>query len=88
MVTDGPRGLRNQIGPADHVGLNHSVPATCLPTASVLAATWNRDLIYEVGKALGEESRKEKVSVILGPGVNIKRPPLCGRNFEYFSEDP
>jgi len=88
MVTDGPHGLRKQAGDADHIGLNESVPATCFPTASALAATWNRDLIYQVGVALGEECRQEKVGVILGPGVNIKRSPLCGRNFEYFSEDP
>lgn len=88
MVTDGPHGLRKQAGNADQVGLNESVPATCFPTASALAATWNRDLVYQVGVALGEECRQEKVGVILGPGVNIKRSPLCGRNFEYFSEDP
>jgi len=88
MVTDGPHGLRKQAGAADHIGLNESVPATCFPTASALAATWNRDLVWQVGNALGEECRQEKVSVILGPGVNIKRSPLCGRNFEYFSEDP
>ncbi len=88
MVTDGPHGLRKQAGDADHVGLNESVPATCFPTASALAATWNRDLIFQVGEALGEECRQEKVGVILGPGANIKRSPLCGRNFEYFSEDP
>jgi len=88
MVTDGPHGLRKQTGDADHVGLNESVPATCFPTASALAATWNRDLVRQVGVALGEECRQEKVGVILGPGVNIKRSPVCGRNFEYFSEDP
>lgn len=88
MMTDGPHGLRKQAGAADHVGLNESVPATCFPTASALAATWNRDLVYQVGAALGEACRQEKVSVILGPGANIKRSPLCGRNFEYFSEDP
>jgi len=88
MVTDGPHGLRKQAGPADSVGLNESVPATCFPTASALAATWNRDLIYQVGVALGEECRQEKVGIILGPGANLKRSPLCGRNFEYFSEDP
>ncbi len=88
MVTDGPHGLRKQVADADHVGLNESIPAICFPTASALAATWNRDLIHQVGAALGEECRQEKVSVILGPGVNIKRSPLCGRNFEYFSEDP
>jgi beta-glucosidase len=88
MVTDGPHGLRKQVGKADHAGLNDSIPATCFPTASALAATWDRDLIYRVGVALGEECRQEKVSVILGPAANIKRSPLCGRNFEYFSEDP
>ncbi|MBC8504426.1 MAG: glycoside hydrolase family 3 C-terminal domain-containing protein [Anaerolineales bacterium] len=88
MVTDGPHGLRKQAGDADHIGLSKSVPATCFPTASALAATWNRDLIYQVGVALGEECQEEKVAVILGPGANIKRSPLCGRNFEYFSEDP
>ena len=88
MLTDGPHGLRKQAGSSDHLGLNESVPATCFPTASALAATWNRDLAYQVGKAIGEECRQEKVGVILGPGANIKRTPLCGRNFEYFSEDP
>lgn len=88
MLTDGPHGLRKQAGAADHVGLNDSLPATCFPTASALAATWNRDLVGEVGQALGEECLQEKVSVLLGPGANIKRSPLCGRNFEYFSEDP
>lgn len=88
MLTDGPHGLRKQIGAADQIGLENSVPATCFPTASALAATWNRELVYQVGVALGEECRQEKVGVILGPGANIKRSPLCGRNFEYFSEDP
>ena len=88
MVTDGPHGLRKQVGESDHVGLNDSVPATCFPTGPALAATWDRELIHQVGVALGEECLQEKVSVILGPGVNIKRSPLCGRNFEYFSEDP
>jgi len=88
MITDGPHGLRKQAGHADHIGLHKSVPATCFPTASALAATWNRDLIVQVGAALGQECRRQKVGVILGPGVNIKRSPLCGRNFEYFSEDP
>jgi len=88
MLTDGPHGLRKQAGAADHVGLNQSVPATCFPTASALAATWNRDLVFQVGQALAEECLQERVSVILGPGANIKRSPLCGRNFEYFSEDP
>lgn len=88
MVTDGPHGLRKQAGDSDHIGLNESVPATCFPTASALASTWNRELIYQVGQALAEECKQEKVGVILGPGANIKRSPLCGRNFEYFSEDP
>ncbi|EAR07820.1 glycoside hydrolase family 3 C-terminal domain-containing protein [Reinekea blandensis] len=88
MVTDGPHGMRKQPDGADHMGLQNSVPATCFPTASALAATWNRDLLQRVGVALGEETRAESVSVLLGPGVNIKRHPLGGRNFEYFSEDP
>ncbi|HKJ27102.1 MAG TPA: glycoside hydrolase family 3 C-terminal domain-containing protein, partial [Anaerolineales bacterium] len=88
LVTDGPHGLRKQITTGEQLGLNDSVPATCFPTASALAATWDRDLIFQVGQALAEECRQEKVAVILGPGANIKRSPLCGRNFEYFSEDP
>ncbi|MDP7576713.1 MAG: glycoside hydrolase family 3 N-terminal domain-containing protein, partial [Pseudomonadales bacterium] len=88
MVTDGPHGLRKQPDGADHIGISDSVPATCFPTASGLAASWNRALIQSVGTALGEECRAENVSVILGPGINIKRNPLGGRNFEYFSEDP
>lgn len=88
MVTDGPHGLRKQPEEADHIGLAESVPATCFPTASGLAATWNIDLIKKVGVTLAKECRTEQVSVVLGPGVNIKRHPLGGRNFEYFSEDP
>ncbi len=88
MVTDGPHGLRKQEGDATEIGLPDTVPATCFPTASALAATWNRELIFSVGEALAEECKEEKVGVILGPGANIKRSPLCGRNFEYFSEDP
>ncbi|WP_417527674.1 glycoside hydrolase family 3 C-terminal domain-containing protein [Marinomonas shanghaiensis] len=88
MVTDGPHGLRKQDGEGDHVGLNAAVKATCFPTASGLAATWNTKLIEEMGVALGKECRAEEVSVLLGPGTNIKRNPLGGRNFEYFSEDP
>lgn len=87
-VTDGPHGVRKQIGRSDTGDVTTSVPATCFPTASALAATWNRDLIYRVGAAIAEECRQEQVGVVLGPGVNIKRSPLCGRNFEYFSEDP
>ena len=88
MVSDGPHGLRAQFEVGDHVGLGDSVPATCFPTASALASSWNPDLLYEVGEALGRECLHWQVSVLLGPGVNIKRSPLCGRNFEYFSEDP
>ena len=88
MVADGPHGLRKQPEDAGIAGLNTSLPATCFPTASALAATWNRDLIYQVGQALGDACLYEKVSMLLGPGVNIKRSPLCGRNFEYYSEDP
>lgn len=88
MLTDGPHGLRKQATAGDHVGLNASVPATCFPTASALASSWDRDLLREIGVALGEQCAAEDVAVLLGPGMNIKRHPLCGRNFEYFSEDP
>lgn len=88
MLTDGPHGLRKQGGRADHLGLNKSLPATCFPTAATLANSWDRGLIYDVGQTIGMEAASEKVSVLLGPGLNIKRNPLCGRNFEYFSEDP
>ncbi|MEG1408981.1 MAG: glycoside hydrolase family 3 C-terminal domain-containing protein [Terrisporobacter sp.] len=88
MMTDGPHGLRKQAASADHLGINESVPSTCFPTESALACSWNRDLLKEMGVALGEECQAEDVSIILGPGVNIKRSPLCGRNFEYYSEDP
>ena len=88
MVTDGPHGLRKQAGTGDHLGLNESVVSICFPTAASLASTFDRELIGKVGEALGDECQAENVSVILGPGANIKRSPLCGRNFEYFSEDP
>ncbi len=88
MLTDGPHGVRKQSGATDHVGLNESVPATCFPPAVGLASTWNPDLVEEVGRALGAESKALGVGVLLGPGANIKRSPLCGRNFEYLSEDP
>ena len=88
MLTDGPHGLRKQMGDADHVGIGNSVPATCFPTACALASSWDRELLREVGVALGEQCAAENVAVLLGPGMNIKRHPLCGRNFEYFSEDP
>ena len=80
--------MRKQSGSSDHIGINDSVPATCFPPAVGLASTWNPALLTEVGNALGEESRSLGVGVLLGPGLNIKRSPLCGRNFEYFSEDP
>lgn len=88
MVSDGPHGLRKQGNQADHMGLTASVPATCFPTAVTLASSWNRELIHQVGAAIGAECQAEGVSVLLAPGVNIKRSPLCGRNFEYYSEDP
>ena len=88
MLTDGPHGLRKQGGKSDHLGLNQSIPATCYPTASGLANSWDEGLLEELGRHLGLEAASEGVSVLLGPGVNIKRSPLCGRNFEYFSEDP
>lgn len=87
MVTDGPHGLRKEVHIADNSGAA-SAPATCFPTAAGLASSWNRELVEKVGAALGEECQAEGVSVLLGPGANIKRSPLCGRNFEYFSEDP
>jgi beta-glucosidase len=88
MVSDGPHGLRAQLGEADHVGLMGSAPATCFPTASALGSSWNPDLFRAVGEALSREAKKLGVSVVLGPGINMKRSPLCGRNFEYVSEDP
>ncbi|WP_062464150.1 beta-glucosidase [Demequina soli] len=88
MLTDGPHGLRKQGGAADHLGLNASIPATCFPPAATLANSWDVALIERVGEALGAEAAAENVSVLLGPGLNIKRNPLAGRNFEYFSEDP
>lgn len=88
MVTDGPHGLRKQAGDSDHLGINLSVPATCFPTAAATSCSFDRELMKEVGEAIGEECLAEDVAVILGPAANIKRSPLCGRNFEYFSEDP
>lgn len=88
MVTDGPHGLRKQEGEGDHLGLNDSVKAVCFPAGCASASSFDRDLLYAVGEALGSECQAEDVAVILGPGANIKRSPLCGRNFEYFSEDP
>ena len=88
FLSDGPHGLRKQAGSADHLGLNASIPATCFPTAAGMANSWNLALAEELGRALGEEAAANDVHVVLGPGLNIKRSPLCGRNFEYFSEDP
>ncbi|MBO5716301.1 MAG: glycoside hydrolase family 3 C-terminal domain-containing protein [Clostridia bacterium] len=87
-VSDGPHGLRCQTGEADMIGINQSIPATCFPTAVTAGATWNRDLYYREGEAIGREAAALGVSVVLGPGCNIKRNPLGGRNFEYISEDP
>jgi beta-glucosidase len=88
MVSDGPHGLRAQLEEADHVGIGGSAPATCFPTASALGSSWNPELFRTVGEALGREAKRLGVSVVLGPGINMKRSPLCGRNFEYVSEDP
>lgn len=88
LLTDGPHGVRKQTGGTDHVGLNASEPATCFPPAVALASTWDPTLVQAVGEALGREARALGVGILLGPGINIKRSPLCGRNFEYFSEDP
>ena len=88
VMSDGPHGVRRQLGDVDHLGIAESEKATCFPTASALAATWNPDLAREMGEALGLEARSLGVDVLLGPGLNIKRSPLCGRNFEYLSEDP
>ena len=88
FLSDGPHGLRKQAGAGDHLGLNASIPATCFPTAATMANTWDPALGEALGKALGEEAAANRVNVVLGPGLNMKRSPLCGRNFEYFSEDP
>lgn len=87
-LSDGPHGLRKQSGASDHLGLNPSEPATCFPTAAAVACSWDVQLGEEIGAALAEEAASQGVNVVLGPGLNIKRSPLCGRNFEYFSEDP
>ncbi len=88
MVSDGPHGLRKQDDLEDHMGINDSIKAVCFPSGCAMAASFDRELIHNVGEALGEECQAEDVSIILGPAANIKRSPLCGRNFEYFSEDP
>lgn len=87
-MSDGPHGIRKQVGSADHLGINGSEPATCFPTAATVANSWDEDLADEIGSALGREARALGVHVLLGPGLNIKRSPLGGRDFEYFSEDP
>ena len=87
-LSDGPHGLRKQAGASDHLGLNPSVEATCFPPAATIANSWDETLGEKVGEALGEETATLGVNVLLGPGLNMKRNPLCGRNFEYFSEDP
>ena len=88
FLSDGPHGLRKQEGKEDHLGIAESVPSTCFPTASALACSFDPELAYDVGRAIGEEAVAQGVQAVLGPGVNIKRHPLCGRNFEHFSEDP
>lgn len=88
MMTDGPSGLRKQGGAGDHLGLNESVPAVCFPSSAAVASSFDTGLARELGEELGEECQAEDVALLLGPGLNIKRSPLCGRNFEYFSEDP
>lgn len=88
VCSDGPHGLRRQAGTGDHLGLNPSLPATCFPTAATIANSWDESLGEEIGRTLGDEAAVQGVNVLLGPGLNMKRSPLCGRNFEYFSEDP
>ena len=88
MVSDGPHGLRKQARQGDHLGVNDSIEAVCFPTACASAASFDRELIRQIGQGVGDACQREEVSVVLGPAVNIKRSPLCGRNFEYFSEDP
>ena len=88
MVSDGPHGLRKQPGEADHLGIGESIVAVCFPAACATASSFDTELMNEMGKTLGEECQAENLSVLLGPAVNIKRSPLCGRNFEYLSEDP
>ena len=88
MVSDGPHGLRKQDEKADHLGVNDSIKAVCMPAACATASSFDRDLMGRMGQAIGDSCQHEKLGVVLGPAVNIKRAPLCGRNFEYFSEDP
>jgi len=88
FMADGPHGVRKQMGPSDHLGINESAKSTCFPTAATIANSWDPQLGHTVASALGREAAHIGVDVLLGPGLNIKRSPLCGRNFEYFSEDP
>ncbi len=88
MLADGPHGIRKQEGESDHLGVNNSKKATCYPTAAAVGCSWDRKLVAKVADTLAKEASYENISVLLGPGINIKRNPLCGRNFEYFSEDP
>ncbi|MBQ9210482.1 MAG: glycoside hydrolase family 3 protein, partial [Clostridia bacterium] len=88
MMCDGPHGLRKQEGEGDHLGINKSIETVCYPTAAALASSFDREVMRQLGEALGQECQAENVAMLLGPGLNIKRSPLCGRNFEYFSEDP
>ena len=87
-VTDGPHGLRAQDEQADHLGINESIKAVCFPTGCATASSFDRQLLKKIGKAIGQECQAKEISTILGPAMNIKRSPLCGRNFEYYSEDP
>lgn len=87
-MSDGPHGLRVQKTKADNLGINQSEIATCFPALSTLGNSWNKEMVYMLGKTIGEEAKKENVNIVLGPAINIKRSPLCGRNFEYISEDP
>ena len=88
MVSDGPHGLRKQDDKGDHLGMNDSIKAVCFPPAALSACSFDRKLVEEMGKTIGKEAQANDVSIVLGPAVNIKRSPLCGRNFEYYSEDP
>ena len=88
MVCDGPHGLRKQDDASDHLGINNSIKAVCFTAGCATASSFNRDLVRKLGETLWEECQAEHVSTILGSAMNIKRSPLCGRNFEYYSEDP
>ena len=88
MVSDGPHGLRKQDDKGDHLGMNDSIKAVCFPPAALSACSFDRSLMEAMGETIGREAQANDVSVVLGPAVNIKRSPLCGRNFEYYSEDP